>query len=112
METKPNPLLKFLDATFLWLPDDKSPGFAAVGLFLVCQVTLPFILVLAPCVPLVLLARGNLAQVLNPASMPGWVGIALVTLLFGGVATVQELSRYAFVRHAERPLRALILFTG
>jgi hypothetical protein len=104
-----NPLLRVLDRVFLWLPNDRSPGVAAVGLYLVRQVFLPIAIIIAPIMMLMLISGSGL--MLNPAAMPKWNGEAIVAILFGAIALVQELSRYAFVRRAERPLRSLIIFT-
>jgi hypothetical protein len=107
-----NPVLKFLDGVFLWLPNDRSPGVGAVALYLVRQALLTIAVVVAPLIVLMLLAGTSAGKMLNPAAMPPWLGESVVALCFGAFALVQELSRYAFVRHAERPARSLVVFTG
>jgi hypothetical protein len=103
-----NPLLKFLDRLFLWLPNDHAPGFPAVCLFLLRQFTLAPILMVGPLVVGMLVSpRANLVG--DVGKTPGWVMAAFIAVC---MALVQELGRYSFVRHAERPLRSLAVFTA
>ncbi len=102
-----NPILKFLDRLLLWLPNERSPGLPAVGLFLVRQVMLPMVLLIGPLIVAGLaFPNTNLTQVFSKA--PAWPAALFIFLCFG---SVQELGRYSFVRRADRPLRSLIIFT-
>jgi hypothetical protein len=106
-----NPVAEFLDRVFLWLPNDSAPGIPAVGLYLLRQVTLPFVLMLAPFVILALLAppKFNFLSLTSSNTAFTW---SIVAFAFGCMALVQELGRYAFVRRAELPVRAAAIFNA
>ncbi|HLI68052.1 MAG TPA: hypothetical protein VKU90_16935 [Caulobacteraceae bacterium] len=89
----------------LWIPRAENPGIPAVLLFLARQALLS--------VPLMLVAYLLFASVATAAGWPASV-YAFVTpaLVFGGLEVVPGLARYSFVRHAQRPLRALGIFTA
>jgi hypothetical protein len=105
------PILVFLDRVFLWLPNDSEPGFWAVCLVLLRQAILPWVVMLTPVVG-VALAKPGLFDRLRQRPIPGWAGLAFAALIFGSIALIEELSRYAFVRRAEQPRRAIIIFTA
>lgn len=105
------PILGFLDRVFLWLPNETKPGVWAVGLVLLRQATLPWIVMLTPAVALALASPGLLDRV-RQNRMPGWSGMAAAILAFGSIALVEGLSRYAFVRRASQRGRAIVIFTA
>ena len=105
-----NPVLRFLDRVFLWLPNDSAPGIPAIGLYLLRQVTLPFALMLAPFAILALVTpKFDLLSLMASNSGLTW---SIVAFAFGCMALVQELGRYAFVRRAAAPMRAAAIFTA
>jgi hypothetical protein len=97
---------------FLWIPKDQAPGVGAVCLFLLRQITLPLVLMIGPFVLWEAVAPAKFDPLRHMSSMPGWATAIIVPLIFGCIIFVQELGRYSFVRKAERPLRALAVFTA
>ena len=107
-----NPIVKFFDRVFLWLPNEQSPGFLAVCLYLVRQTLLPIALLLAPYAVLALFAPANFNPLQHSSTSPNWYVVLIVPFALACIALVQELSRYAFVRRANNPVRAVSIFTA
>jgi hypothetical protein len=103
-----NPALVFLDRVFLWIPNENAPGFPAIGMALIRQTVLPFFLMLTPIVLLALINPSQFAQLRHTDS--SWMLSGIMALVFGSVSLVQELSRYSFVRRADNPFRAILIF--
>jgi hypothetical protein len=106
----------FFDRVFLWLPDAQAPGFLAIGLVLLRQVLLPVVLMLVPFVVLGLVMANLHLTSFNPGAplyaVPSWLLLSVLPFLFGTMNLVQELNRYAFVRYAESPVRAMSIFSA
>jgi hypothetical protein len=105
------PFPVFLGRIFLWLPDERTPGALAIGLILARQAILPIVLILTPIFVLAA-ADPDLLDELSHHSLPRWTGAAATIVAFGAIALVEELNRYAFVRRAEQPRRAILMFTA
>jgi hypothetical protein len=105
----------FLEMVFLWLPNERAPGFPAVCVALLRQVILPFVLLAAPFLVIGLLLGFAGLRNFNPMAegygASHWWMLVTPLLVFGGFALVQELARYSFVRHADEPVRAVAIFT-
>jgi hypothetical protein len=102
-----NPVVKVLDRLFLWIPRECAPGLAAVCLFLLRQIVLSTVLMLTAFAALAMAFSGaNLME--SFSKIPGWSIQIAISMSFG---IVQELGRYSFVRHADRQIRSLIIFT-
>jgi hypothetical protein len=91
-----------LKGLFLWIPEAEAPGVLAVLVYLLRQATFPLLLVLGPMLAFILTthAMPRLDQLVTP----------IMAFVFGCMALIQELNRYAFVRSAEKPLRAMTIF--
>jgi len=104
------PKVSFLERMFLWIPDERAPGIPALGLALMRQAFLPFILAIVPIVittvvGLLFIARLPRAQQAPFLDASGGALIACQVLIL-------ELNRYAFVRRADDPAKGLLLITG
>ena len=106
------PIEAFLDGLLLWLPNEDAPGFWAVCLSLLRQAVLPFFFVLGPVCAYMLLFRSVSLKALLPGAAPGSIKGLIPICIFGSIALVQELSRYAFVRRASNPTRSVALFAA
>ena len=88
------------DRVFLWVPNARKPGIGAFLLGLLRESTLPFLFM-----GLVLLAISPISRELAP---PNPIGVAIG---LGSFVLFEELARYAFVRGAEKRVRAIVIFT-
>jgi hypothetical protein len=102
-----NPVERALDRVFLWLPNEQKPGFSAVFVVALRQAVLPLILMLG------LFAVGGISlKSLLPGSPQTGAGVILTAYVVGSIALVQELSRYAFIRRADIPVKSALLFAA
>lgn len=101
----PRPLLSrlahALDLVLVNVPDDSDPGLPALGLVLIRLIAATLTAVLLP-------AGVLLASTPDAPALLDRLGPSVVLVAF---ALVLELNRYGFVRRAEAPKDALILFT-
>jgi hypothetical protein len=104
------PLAKFLEAVFLWLPKEQSPGFGAVCLALLRQAVLSPILMLGPFVAYRLTSGDSSLKSLLPGTMTTGKAVILLAYSCACFALVQELCRYAFIRRAANPAGSALLF--
>jgi len=107
---------RFLDKVFLWLPDAEAPGFRAIGLVLLRQALLPLVVMLVPIVVVAIVMVKLHMTSFNPGAagyaIPSWWVASILPFGFGAMNLVQELNRYGFVRQAERPVRAVSIFSS
>jgi hypothetical protein len=98
--------LNILDRVFLGIPNEREPGALAIVVFMARQYAFTAATVL--CVLIGWLSSGGPAAGAKAAD-----GLGLTrAFAFAPLIIFEELGRYAFVRRAERPLRALIVFTA
>jgi hypothetical protein len=108
-ESFTNPISRLLNGLFLWLPNERSPGFGEVCLAILRQAALPFAFMVTPALAYMLVFN----KIPTPSKISITPSIQLVDFLVfiaGFFALVQELSRYSFVRRADNPSRSLIIF--
>ena len=91
---------RLADRLFLWVPNARRPGIGAFLLGLLRECTLPFVLM-----SLLLLGLAPFSRQLSP---PNPIGVAIG---LGSFVLFEELARYAFVRRAEKRVRAIAIFT-
>ena len=91
---------RIADRLFLWVPNAGKPGVGAFLIGLVRQCTLPFVLM-----ALILILLAPVSRQLAP---PNPIGVAIG---LGSFVVFEELARYAFVRRAEKRVRAMVIFT-
>jgi hypothetical protein len=109
-QNRGGPLLGILDRVFLWIPNERAPGFPAVCVFLLRQTIAPLVLIVGLFAVFALaMPKANLIDRMGKA--PSSIFVLLLVVLLS-IDAVQELNRYAFVRRADRPARALIVFTA
>jgi hypothetical protein len=94
-----------LDRLFLGIPNEREPGFLAVVVFFVRQIGFSAVAILLLLLSWLFLLRPDLHP--QDASATSLIGV----LMFGPLVFFEELGRYSFVRRADRPLRALVIFT-
>jgi hypothetical protein len=104
-----NRLVNILEKAFLWVPCEENPGFPAICLTLVRQIVLPIFVFLAPVIGLAFVS--NLQPFAPGYAAPTWWLPIIGPFLFGCFALVEQLGRYGFVRHADRQMRAVSIFS-
>ena len=108
-----NPIVKFFDRVFLWLPNEQSPGFlCGLPVSGAPDPAADCLAAGASYVVLALFAPANFNPLQHSSTSPNWYVVLIVPFALACIALVQELSRYAFVRRANNPVRAVSIFTA
>lgn len=96
-------ILRFLDRLFLWIPHDEAPGFLDLCLVALRMLLIPLVMT----APLIALNWGREEKIDS-----SWILSSIWNLHLVLFPLVHELCRYSFVRRADRPLRAAMIFAG
>jgi hypothetical protein len=94
-------VLHWLDRLFLGIPNEREPGALAVLVFFIRQYAFEGVALLL-----------FTTYLLSGTNRTGGSGDLMRVLTFSPLIVFEELGRYSFVRRADRPLRALIVFTA
>ena len=94
-----------LDAVFVRVPNERNPGFLAVVVFFCRQFVFSGLAMIALVLGYLAFANPHLTE------DPNFLVFGMI-LASGPLVFFEELGRYAFVRRAERPLRALAIYTA